>query len=111
MRTMLLATAMILTMQTLVLATASSMVMATAGAVFAERASVPLRELAMARPEGSDRSLPKADASPAKAAVHGATQNVDARPGRDPGLDPGRLSPENAERESILAEAWYLPAS
>ncbi len=50
MRTMLLATAVILTVRTLVLATASSMVMATAGTVFAERASVALQRLAVAAP-------------------------------------------------------------
>lgn len=48
MRTLLLATAMVLAMQTLVLAAASSMVMATAGTVLAERASTTFQKLAVA---------------------------------------------------------------
>ena|SRR5579872_3007892 len=48
MRTLLLATVVILAMRTLILATASSMVMATAGTVFAERASTTFQKLAIA---------------------------------------------------------------
>ena len=48
MRTILLATVVILTMRTLVLATASSVLMATAGTEFAERTSVTFKKLAMA---------------------------------------------------------------